>query len=66
MKNSKEHPQVFVCASAIGIYPITPRDQTFDEDSSGTGDNFASELCDKWEKAVDEAPDDVKLFNSFK
>lgn len=43
-------PEVFICASAIGYYPIGTELSCDEDDSPGKG--FMSELCKLWEKAA--------------
>eukprot|EP01116_Phalansterium_solitarium_P004274 TRINITY_DN15235_c0_g1_i1.p2 TRINITY_DN15235_c0_g1~~TRINITY_DN15235_c0_g1_i1.p2 ORF type:complete len:296 (+),score=72.56 TRINITY_DN15235_c0_g1_i1:129-1016(+) len=48
---SKRPPKVFVCGSAVGIYP-TSETAEYDEDYTGpVANNFAGELVQRWEEA---------------
>ena len=46
----KNHPTVFICASAIGIYGDR-KDEELDENSL-PGEGFLAEVCKKWEAAA--------------
>lgn len=43
-------PKVFISASAIGYYPASDSPQ---DESSQPGDSFLSQVCQKWEQALD-------------
>lgn len=53
IKNSTKKPEVFVCASAIGIYG-TYEGGTFTEKSEA-GNDFLATVCKIWEKEASEA-----------
>lgn len=61
ISEAKEPPKTFICASAIGYYPIEPRGEIFDDYYNGPpAKNFAGELVSNWEKAVLKAPENVR------
>jgi len=55
MSLSKNPPKVFICASAVGIYP-TSETEEFDESSAKVADNFAGKLVSAWEKSSELPP----------
>eukprot|EP01117_Protostelium_nocturnum_P011119 TRINITY_DN4039_c0_g1_i1.p1 TRINITY_DN4039_c0_g1~~TRINITY_DN4039_c0_g1_i1.p1 ORF type:complete len:471 (-),score=145.97 TRINITY_DN4039_c0_g1_i1:26-1438(-) len=55
-----ERPKVFINGSAVGIYPLD-RVNTVDENYDGkVADNFAGELCKKWEDEVEKLNPSVR------
>lgn len=53
MERAEARPEVFVCASGVGIYGDRG-DEWLDETSS-PGEGFLAELCEAWEEAAREA-----------
>ncbi len=52
IKKSKQQPQVFLCASAIGYYGHRPGEQL--TELSESGDNFVAHLSQKWEQSANQ------------
>ena len=50
LKETKQKPQVFISASAIGFYGDTG--DTLADESFPPGSGFLSEVCQKWEKEI--------------
>jgi uncharacterized protein len=53
MDRAEERPEVFVCASAVGVYG-SRGDEWLDETST-RGEGFLAELCEAWEATANEA-----------
>lgn len=49
MREAKEKPSVFLCASAIGFYGPRPSDELLDE-SAKRGEGFLADVVEAWEK----------------
>jgi uncharacterized protein len=53
MERAEQRPEVFICASAVGVYG-SRGDEWLDETST-RGEGFLAELCEAWEAAANEA-----------
>lgn len=53
LKELKKMPKRWIQASAIGIYPKNTED-TYNEDSPQTGNDFLATLCKEWETVLPE------------
>jgi uncharacterized protein (TIGR01777 family) len=56
---SKANPKHWIQASAVGWYGSSPAGVVFDE-NSGKGEGFLSEVCQKWENALEALPSGVR------
>ncbi|MCI1648353.1 MAG: TIGR01777 family oxidoreductase [Bacteroides sp.] len=57
IKTTQNKPQLFISTSAVGYYSS---EGTHDEYNGTKGEGFLSDLCQDWEKAATECPQEVR------
>lgn len=60
MRSAIRKPSVFICASAVGIYPSQGVFTEFDQISA---DTFLGEVCRDWEAQASKAPSETRVLN---